>query len=353
VAESSWPTIAGSRAVTDDQYEVMAAGYTADGVISQWTDSAPVFADSSGRQVKIRANFTAIVAGHGYSSGTSDTIKAVTANASGSTRIDLIVLGLDRTTQAVTAYVKAGTPGAGVPPALLRDARGGGTGKWEIPIGQVSVANGAATLAAATVTNIAWYSRGDTVATVSTSTLQPEATAYPKREHTDTGHVFESVSGVWRRYPWQTAWGVIGGQRYTGGSATPLVTGGGTTEFQVAQTSGSVQLRANRRYRIRGFIRLYQSVSTAVVVLRLRETNLSGTIRAERNVTNANQAVIFDWEVFGEYTVGGADETKTYVVTGVSTAGSWNMYAGSATAQVVGVYVEDIGPASPNAITSV
>lgn len=186
MAESTWPSTAGSHVVTDDQWEQMASAFMDDGVIDAPGATTAVFGDSSGRQVKIRANKLAMVGGHGYLSGTSDVVKTITANSSGSTRIDRVVLGLDRTTWAVTSYVKAGTPGAGVAPSLQRDAKGSSTGKWEISLAQVTVVNGAATIAAADVlvdqpyTRLAWNTAWGVVArhrrtTNSTTTASGEA----------------------------------------------------------------------------------------------------------------------------------------------------------------------------------
>ncbi len=352
MAESSWPTVAGSRSVADNEYELMAAGYITDGVIGQWTQSSPVFADSTGRQVKIRANFTAVVAGHGYSSGSSDSTRSVTANASGSTRIDLVVLGLDRTTLEVTSYVKAGTPGAGVPPALQRDARGLTTGKWEIPLARVTVVNGASNLAPADVTDIGWYSRGETVATTSTASFQPSPASYTTLIHTDTGHKFESVQNLWRRHPWQSAGGIVGGQRYTSGAAFGI--GIGTSETLIPQSSGAVLLRANRRFRVQAFVRVSQGTDpmNAVMVVKIRDTNLAGTQRAERGLSLSNNATIFQHDIVADYVTGGSDETKTFVVTGFVSAGLWNVYSGTAD-QIVGVFVFDVGPATPSVVTTI
>jgi hypothetical protein len=347
VAESSWPTIAAGRAVTDDQYELMAAGYATDGVIGQWTDPTPVYADSSGRQVKIRANFTALVGGHGYSSGTSDTIKSIAANSSGSTRIDLIVLRLTRSTMAVTSEVKAGTPGAGVPPALTRDARGSGTGVWEIPIGQVTVANGAATLAAGTVTNIAWYSRMGTVATLSTSTLQPEVSIYPWRQFTDTGVRYESISGAWRAHPWQTAWGIIGGRRYQ--SNTTVAGPIGLTEAVGNIQSGTINLVADRRYRIHVHCRVAGDSTGISFTARARETNISGTTVGLWQQTMVDFGWSGDYHFVNEFISPGTT-TRTYILTLKTEGGLVNSNSGTANTPS-GIWVEDVGPATPNVVT--
>ncbi len=353
MAESSAPTVAGSRSVADNEYEVLSSGFAADGVLGQWTSSSPVFGDSTGRQVKVRANFFALVGGHYYSSGTSDLVKSIAANASGSTRHDLVVLGLNRSTLAVTSYVKAGTPGAGSPPALQRDARGLTTGLWEIPLAQVAVINGASNLAAGDVTNVAWYSRGNVVTSVSGLTastlIQPDAASYPFWENTDTGATFESVSGAWRRWPWYAARGIIGGQRYTSGAT--LVSGIGSSELLGGISSGSVSLEANRRYRLHLNCRIAASANDLYFTARIRETNISGTVVGFWQQLMRALGASHDWWFTNEI-VNASATTKTYVASFSVTSGTINSNAGS-TSSPAGIWVEDMGPSSPNFVTTI
>lgn len=151
MAESSWPTVAGSHAISDTQWELMAQGFAADGVIGLPTDTAVVYADSTGLQVKIRAGKYGLVKGHGWQSGTAEFTKAITANNSGQTRIDLVVLRFNRTDQTVTVQVKAGTPGSGAAPALQQDASSTGAGLYEIGLAKVTVATGASTISSGNV----------------------------------------------------------------------------------------------------------------------------------------------------------------------------------------------------------
>lgn len=72
----------------------------------------------------------------------------ITANASGSARIDTIVLRLVPTSNICTAQVLTGTPGAGAP-ALTQVV--GGT--WDFPICDVAVANGAASILTGNLTD--------------------------------------------------------------------------------------------------------------------------------------------------------------------------------------------------------
>lgn len=149
MAESSWPSPSNGRVVDDSQYERIGAllgpGH---GVFGDYTNPQLLFADSSGRQVKIGATRYALVRGHVWYSGASVTTVPIAANTSGSTRQDTIVLRLSRTTFDVNVTVIQGTPGGGAPSPTLNDS----TGSWDLLLGSVSVANNASTLAAGTVT---------------------------------------------------------------------------------------------------------------------------------------------------------------------------------------------------------
>ena len=149
MAQSSWPAPAASRVVNDVQYEQMVGPQHADGLIGYPLDSPLVYADgTSGLTVHLRAGRYAQLRGHGWTSGATDDALTISSNSSGSTRVDLVVLGLDRSTWEVTAYIVAGTPGSGAP-ALTQDT--GTTGTYEIPLAEVTVANGATAISAGQV----------------------------------------------------------------------------------------------------------------------------------------------------------------------------------------------------------
>ena len=153
MASSSWPSPDTTREITDQQYEQLAGVGFPCGVAANMGGTSVVYADNSARKVIIRAGKYATVRGHVWYSGTSTTDKMVAANSSGNPRIDLVVLRLTRATWNVTEEIVQGTPGATpVPPALTQDA--GTTGVWEEPLATVNVANGAATIAAADVTDV-------------------------------------------------------------------------------------------------------------------------------------------------------------------------------------------------------
>lgn len=89
----------------------------------------------------------ALVAGYLYQNTTALSF-TVGANASGNARIDTVILRVDFLGQTVRAAVKQGTPAASpVAPTMQQD-----TTYWEIPLGDVAVANGFGTLAQSTIT---------------------------------------------------------------------------------------------------------------------------------------------------------------------------------------------------------
>ncbi|MGC5239090.1 hypothetical protein ACPXCH_04830 [Streptomyces albogriseolus] len=182
MAQSSWPSPAhNSRAVTDTEYEKIAARFSDDGVDGSPADPAVVTA-GVGLNVAIRANVYATVRGHAWTSGTTGDTLSVTANTSGQTRIDRVVLRLDRSDWTVRAVVKEGTPGAGVP-ALTQST--GDTGLYEIPLAEATVLNGAASI---TVTRRELWV-GSRVRACTSATRNPAPAAGELCLETDTGMV--------------------------------------------------------------------------------------------------------------------------------------------------------------------
>jgi hypothetical protein len=179
--------------VTDAEYPHLAP-WASDGVFQSSSDV--VYGNSSDREVHVRAGKYGIVQGHAWYSGASDFVLSIGANTSGSTRVDTVVLRLDRSTWDVTAVVRAGTPGAGAP-SLQRDS--GDTGLWEIPVANVTVDNGAAVIASGKVTARTLFQsaaiRPCTVITDVQSTLD------------DGDIVYEAQAGRW--IGWTAAGGIV------------------------------------------------------------------------------------------------------------------------------------------------
>lgn len=143
MAQASWPSPTyNSRAVSDAEYERIHP-LTTDGIFGSSADPAVVYADGSGMTVKIRANKYGLVRGHAWASGPTEFSLTIANNPGSQTRFDIPVLRLDRATWNVTAAIRQGSPGGGLP-ALIRND--GTTGLWEIPLGEVTVAGNATTI---------------------------------------------------------------------------------------------------------------------------------------------------------------------------------------------------------------
>jgi hypothetical protein len=208
VAESSWPSPSNGRVIDDSSYEKVALSYGPDGgIVGDFTSPQLVSGDSSGMQVKVAADRYALVRGHEWWSGSTIFTKAIGANASGSTRTDLVVLRLSRTTWDVTVTVIAGTPGSGAP-APVQNL--GTTGSFDLPLATVTVASGASTVSAGNVTYVAPHLTPDgsgyrtpTVASLAyipnkmagMNVTLPDGSTY--RYHASA---WESLTGEWVNY---------------------------------------------------------------------------------------------------------------------------------------------------------
>lgn len=271
MVSTTWPD-GTPKSVDDNEYEVFGSAWSGDGVIGLPSDTSPVFGDSSGRVVKFRSGKRALVHGHGWASGISDITVAVTANGAGQPRVDLAVLGLDRTTWLVTEYVKAGTPAVSpTPPTLQRDALGVAPGKWEIPLATINVAAGATGINAADVTSVAAFlgpQQGLYVADATALAQLPAPgsgqLAYVASAASAGNPVYHYVGGVWRRLDWNTSWGIIGGKRYPG--TDPLAYLSGVSLADTGISTGSVSLLNGRRYTVEMSFPIGYNVSASDVV---------------------------------------------------------------------------------------
>lgn len=144
MAELSYPS-AGGGSVTDAVYENLVGSYVPSGLVGTGDLPQLVYGDSTGRQVKVRANRAAIVRGFRWETDGAGIVRAIDANTSGSTRIDLAVLRLNRADWTVTFQVVKGTPAA-APVAPTPTQSSGPTGVYEIPLANITVPNGATAL---------------------------------------------------------------------------------------------------------------------------------------------------------------------------------------------------------------
>jgi hypothetical protein len=193
VAQISFPeSDYNSGVLTEAEWERVASRYTDDGVDGNPSQSAVVTA-GVGLSVSIAANCRGQVRGFNWETdGTGDSLE-IAANSSGSTRVDWVCLRLDRSTWAVRAVVKQGTPGAGSPALLRQDSSAGGT-VWEVPLALVSIPNGASSVS---VTRYEQYI-GSRI-TPCTSSTRP---VLPRRgdtiHETDTGRWLGWDGSSWR-----------------------------------------------------------------------------------------------------------------------------------------------------------
>ena len=154
MAEVSWPASSyNSGAVTEAEYEKIAAHFSSDGLYGSPLNAARVVA-GAGLQVLVKANTYASLRGFFYNSGSTDVPLDIDPNSSGATRVDRVVLRLDRSTWLVRAAIRKGTPGAG-PPALVKDQWD--TGIFEIPLALVTVPNGAAAITSADIQTTPYF----------------------------------------------------------------------------------------------------------------------------------------------------------------------------------------------------
>lgn len=190
MAQDSWPSPGhNDRAVTDAEYEKISSLFSGDGVYGDPSDTAVVSA-GAGLSVNVRADVFASLRGHAWYSGSSTVNLAIAANSSGSTRIDRVVLRLDRSTWTVRAVIKQGTAGAGVP-ALTQAT--GDTGTYEIALAEATILNGSSTV---TVTRREMYV-GSRVRPCTSTTRNPTPDLGELAFEADTGRVRLWTGSAW------------------------------------------------------------------------------------------------------------------------------------------------------------
>ena len=224
MAQSSWPwpdpANSNKRVVDDAQFEQTMSGGMYDGFIdgNPSTTTDPVYLSAGA--LKVRPSRTANVRGHSWATDTDgdDISSLVTTNSSGSPRIDLVVLRLDRSTWKVTLAVVAGTPGSGAPAATRNT---GSTGVYEVEVAEATVPTGGNTVTV--VKNRAWYLiRGGTIACTSTS--RPPSAVSRVIWETDTGRRYAGTGSGWLLTGEDTGWvAVTGINTNWAASAAPMI----------------------------------------------------------------------------------------------------------------------------------
>lgn len=144
MAEFGFPMESGAGAqVSEDQWGLMSRWWMNPGVYLEYLGGLQVYADSTGRQVKVRTG-GAWAYGAMYLN-TAELILPIAVNA-GATRIDAVVVRFEWASDRVFLFVVAGSPGAG--PPILAQTPGV---VWDLELARITVATGFITLGGGTV----------------------------------------------------------------------------------------------------------------------------------------------------------------------------------------------------------
>ncbi len=154
-----------SRAISLAEHEQIIAPMGGTGLIG-YSTTTPVYSTGTGtRTVKLRAGVRATIRGTRFNNLTETDIDGtqILANTSGSARVDLLVLRLNREAAdpnkfTITPVVITGVPGpVPVAPLPVRNDTIDATGVWDLPLAEIAVPNGATSIAVLGVTNRAWW----------------------------------------------------------------------------------------------------------------------------------------------------------------------------------------------------
>ncbi|RKR92762.1 hypothetical protein BDK92_7242 [Micromonospora pisi] len=178
--------------ITELEHERLVHAWAPDGLQGVPSDPPVAYADNTAtRIVKLRANRRVNLRGTLWDSGPDDiSMPSLAANVSGTQRIDLIVVRLNRADYSAYETVITGTPGQGVPAPLNTNSL------FDIPLARVAVDPGVNAIAANRVVPLAWYA-GDDGQILCTQTTRPPH--YPGRlaYETDTGRQLQSTGLAW------------------------------------------------------------------------------------------------------------------------------------------------------------
>jgi hypothetical protein len=139
--------LANSPILTPQQWSKMAQNWLNTGVIKGQLNQLQVYADSTGMQVKVKSG-QAYIKGHFYESDAEEILPISAADAI-NPRIDRIILNINWTFNTMQLAVLQGVAAVGSPTPVLTQ----NSSRWEIPLAQIYVAPGVATLAAGSVTD--------------------------------------------------------------------------------------------------------------------------------------------------------------------------------------------------------
>lgn len=157
--------------------------------------------------------------------------------------------------------------------------------------------------------------------------------------------LFYRYSGGWARTDTAEPWGIVGGKTWTGTGAVLMTTAAGS-EVLANMDTGAVALVAGRRYRASWRPRYALSNTGSNVVFQIRETTVSGTVRASWTTPSTAGSTSYSDEIVGEW-----NETATGNKTLVGTAqlfgaGSMSVYRNANDTDRTWMRIDDIGPST-------
>lgn len=193
-----------TRAISLAENEQLLAPLGGSGLIG-YTGTTPVYADSTGRQVKVRAGVHGWIRGTKFTN-TAETVVSLTTNTSGNPRVDLLVARLTRSTYVVSYVVIAGAAAATpLAPQPVRNDTIDGSGVYDLPLAEIKVANGYTTVAALDVTNRAWWRSVSGYHGLAAAPPPVEAGAFFRANDTGITYI-GTAGGAWQKIYFNGGW---------------------------------------------------------------------------------------------------------------------------------------------------
>lgn len=206
MAVDSFPNIPhNNRVISLPENEQLWAGAPS-GLIG-YTGVTPVYADSTGKQVKVRAGVAGRLRGTRFNNATETIIGPFANNTSGQPRIDLVCARLNRPGGYVIGYsIIAGIPAANpIAPQPVRNDTTDGSGFFDQPLAEVKIANNYTSVAGTDVTNRAWWIGPGGYHGFDAA--KPPAEAGALFHANDAGITYiGTAAGSWQRLRYNTGW---------------------------------------------------------------------------------------------------------------------------------------------------
>ncbi|MFG1839115.1 hypothetical protein ACGFH8_11850 [Micromonospora sp. NPDC049175] len=158
------------------------------------------------------------------------------------------------------------------------------------------------------------------------------------RYRLDTGVLEQDTGTVWRRVDWGTAWGRVTGERYIAGATAQLAINSAAESYANVDPGPAATI-AGRSYQINVILRVKVG-TVGDYIFRIRDTNLSGSVRGYRAVYFPNTTSTYEVELTGYYDAVAGGTVQWQVTT--AGAGSVTVYAGDGAATAISE-VLDVG----------